>query len=75
MLLKPYIFCSSQYLDKATANTERELEQTLQTLKTYQAVGTTFDKIVQEYALLQEEVDNKRWAVREFKQSLGQEGL
>ncbi|XP_071957377.1 HAUS augmin-like complex subunit 4 isoform X2 [Antedon mediterranea] len=49
---------------------EKELNQVSQALQSYQSLGMGFDKMVQEYDQLQAEIDNKRWALSEFKTSM-----
>lgn len=47
-----------------------ELKKVSQALSTYESVGQDFDAMVQEYTKLRDDVDNKKWALREFKHSL-----
>ena len=49
--------------------TQHELSTTQHALKAYQAVGMGFDELVREYTQLRDEVDNKKWAVRELRES------
>ena len=49
---------------------ERDLTTAERTLATYETVGLGFDDLVQEYTALHQEIDKKKWALREFKFSL-----
>ncbi|ELU12924.1 hypothetical protein CAPTEDRAFT_198726 [Capitella teleta] len=55
-------------IDRAIHSTEYDLKQVDQTLAAYEAVGSGFDNLVQEYTRLKDEIDNKKWALRELKQ-------
>ena len=57
-------------LDAAIDKTQSELSQVEQSLKAYTAVGDSFDNIVREYTYLKDEIESKKWALREFKHSL-----
>ena len=60
----------SKQLDKDKVECHRELMQTSQLLKAYHAFGPDFEAIAQEYSHLQQEIENKNWAMKEFQQSL-----
>lgn len=64
-----YFRCRKE-LDSATDRTQNELSQVEQSLKAYTAVGDSFDNVVREYTYLKDEIESKRWALREFKHSL-----
>ena len=55
-------------VDQALRHTEQDLQQVSQALRAYESVGMGFDLLVKEYTQLRDDVDNKRWAVRELKQ-------
>ena len=57
-------------LDVTIDKTQSELSQVEQSLKAYTAVGDSFDNIVREYTYLKDEIESKKWALREFKHSL-----
>ena len=57
-------------MDGATKSTQEEWTKASEVLKTYESVGMGFDGLVQEYTHLQDEIANKKWALRELKVSL-----
>uniref|UniRef100_A0A6I8PCK5 HAUS augmin like complex subunit 4 n=1 Tax=Ornithorhynchus anatinus TaxID=9258 RepID=A0A6I8PCK5_ORNAN len=56
-------------LEEATRTQEQDLENSRRLLGAYEVLGAEFDGLVQEYAQLRQEIDNKRWAIREFDKS------
>ena len=62
--------CFRKELDASISKTQNELSQVEQSLKAYTSVGDNFDNIVREYTYLKDEIESKRWALREFKHSL-----
>ena len=62
-------------LDLAIHETQQDLRQAEQSLQAYTAVGSTFDAVVLEYTNLKDEIDNKKWGLRELKHSLDTPGL
>ncbi|XP_033101548.1 HAUS augmin-like complex subunit 4 isoform X2 [Anneissia japonica] len=59
-----------RHLSHAYHENEKELNRVTQALQSYQALGMGFDKMVQEYEQLQADIENKRWALSEFKASM-----
>ncbi|KAI0231662.1 hypothetical protein LSAT2_017971 [Lamellibrachia satsuma] len=57
-------------LDSTMSNTQEEWTKASEALKTYQCVGMGFDSLVQEFTQLRDEIENKKWALRELKVSL-----
>ena len=57
-------------LDVTIDKTQTELSQVEHSLKAYTAVGDSFDNIVREYTYLKDDIESKKWALREFKHSL-----
>ena len=57
-------------MDTTIRDTEAELTRVGQSLHTYESVGLGFENIVREYTQLQDDIENKRWAMRELKLSL-----
>ena len=68
------ILCYNVYfrrqLDASIDKTQNDLSQVEHSLKVYTSVGDNFDNIVREYTYLKDEIESKRWALREFKHSL-----
>lgn len=57
-------------MDANIKDTEQVIQQVSQALVAYESVGMGFDSLVEEYTQLRDEVENKKWAVRELKHSL-----
>lgn len=51
----------------ATLETQHDLSTTGHALKAYEAVGSGFDDLVKDYTQIRDELDNKKWAIRELK--------
>ena len=62
--------CFRKELDTSITKTQNELSQVEQSLKAYTSVGDNFDNIVREYTYLKDEIESKRWALKEFKHSM-----
>ncbi|XP_041454233.1 HAUS augmin-like complex subunit 4 isoform X1 [Lytechinus variegatus] len=62
-----------QHLEGAVQERKTDLMRHSQALKNYEAIGTGFEEIVNEYQELTAAIDNKKWALRELKQSLQEE--
>ncbi|KAK3726769.1 hypothetical protein QZH41_010411 [Actinostola sp. cb2023] len=58
-----------EHLVQAEQEETRQLQRAGQTLQAYESVGMGFDQLVQEYTVLLREIDNKRWALSELRQS------
>ena len=54
-------------MSENTEKTKRDLAAASQALKAYESVGMGFDALVLEYTYLKEEIENKKWALRELK--------
>jgi len=57
------------YLKDAEEESSAELFRLTQTLLAYESVGMGFDSLVQQYTTLMAEIDNKKWALTELRQS------
>jgi len=57
------------YLKDAEEESSGELLRLTQTLLAYESVGMGFDSLVQQYTTLMAEIDNKKWALTELRQS------
>lgn len=44
-----------------------EISSASQALKSYESVGLGFDALVREYTYLKDEIENKKWAIKELK--------
>ena len=66
-------FSGRQHLEGAIQECETDLTRHKQAIKSYETLGMGFDEIVSEYQELKAAVDNKKWALRELKQSLAEE--
>ena len=53
--------------------TKKELHRTLQALQAYKSVGMGFENLVGHYSDLLAEIDNKKWALTELRQSDNQD--
>lgn len=56
-------------LDSTMSSTQKEWTKVSEALKTYQSVGMGFDDLVQEFTQLRDEIENKKWALRELRVS------
>ncbi len=56
-------------------DTKKDLGAVTQALKAYEGIGLGFDNLVREYTVIREEIDNKKWALRELKHLLDTEGV
>lgn len=59
-----------RHLEGAIGERETDLARHAQALKSYETLGMGFNEIVAEYQELRAAIDNKKWALRELKQSL-----
>ena len=66
LILNMYLFCRNQ-LDVATLEVQHETSTTGHALRAYEAVGSGFDDLVRDFTKLREELENKKWAIRELK--------
>lgn len=57
------------YLKEEEEESSAELLRLTQTLLAYESVGMGFDSLVQQYTTLMAEIDNKKWALSELRQS------
>lgn len=57
------------YLKDAEEQSAAELHRLSQMLIAYESVGMGFDALVQQYAALMAEIDNKKWALSELRQT------
>ncbi|CAH3124937.1 unnamed protein product [Porites lobata] len=57
------------YLKDAEEESSAELHRLTQTLQAYESVGMGFDSLVQQYTTLMAEIDNKKWALSELRQT------
>lgn len=57
------------YLKDAEEESSAELLRLTQTLLAYESVGMGFDSLVQQYTTLMAEIDNKKWALSELRQT------
>ena len=57
-------------LNSAIQSHNEELYRLTQALKGYEGAGMGFDALVREYTYLQEQIENKSWAMNELKESL-----
>ncbi|XP_073233389.1 HAUS augmin-like complex subunit 4 [Porites lutea] len=57
------------YLKDAEEESSAELHRLTQTLLAYESVGMGFDSLVQQYTTLMAEIDNKKWALSELRQT------
>ena len=57
------------YLEIAEEESSTELQSSKQALKAYESVGMGFDALVQQYTRLTAEIDNKKWALSELRQT------
>lgn len=64
---------SRHEVDSGIKDTQQEIQLVTQALAAYESIGMGFDSLVEEYTQLREEVENKKWAVRELKHSLEKE--
>ncbi|XP_072169674.1 HAUS augmin-like complex subunit 4 [Diadema setosum] len=62
-----------QHLEGAIQERETDCTRHAQALRSYEALGMGFDELVTEYQQLRSAIDNKRWALRELRQSLAEE--
>ena len=62
-------------LDLRIHETQKDLRQVGQSLQAYEAVGTSFDSLVEDYTKLRDEIDNKKWGLRELKHSIDTPGI
>ncbi|EDO45924.1 predicted protein [Nematostella vectensis] len=60
-------------LEVAKEEEERELQRAREALQAYESVGMGFEALVREYSALMIEIDNKKWALSELRQS--QDGI
>ena len=71
------MFCHNLFirheLDDAVKSTQQQIHHVAQALKSYDAIGLDFDTIVKEYTCLRDDVESKRWSLRELKHSLQKE--
>ena len=51
------------------SSTQKQITKVSEALKTYQSVGMGFDDLVQEFTQLRDEIENKKWALRELRVS------
>ena len=64
------VFCYFRaYLKDAEEGSSAELHRLTQTLLAYESVGMGFDSLVQQYTTLMAEIDNKKWALSELRQT------
>ena len=56
-------------LDSTMSSMQKEITKVSEALKTYQSVGMGFDDLVQEFTQLRDEIENKKWALRELRVS------
>lgn len=57
------------YLDIAEEESSTELLRSKQALKSYESVGMGYDALVQRFTHLTAEIDNKKWALSELRQT------
>lgn len=67
------IFSFRGHLVDAEQEETKELQRASHALQVYQSVGMGFDQLVKEYTFLLREIDNKKWALSELRQSNNQE--
>nr|XP_006812145.1 PREDICTED: uncharacterized protein LOC102803208 [Saccoglossus kowalevskii] len=61
------------HLSHAFHQCEKDLCRLTQAIEAYESLGMGFENLVQQYGELQEEIDNKRWALTELKQSIDED--
>ena len=66
----PCVCTCRKQLDNAIHDTSQELGQVTEALRAYEAIGLGFDPLVQEYTYLRDEINNKRWTLRELASTL-----
>lgn len=64
-----FLCFSRNHLVQEIIRTQNELQQTKQALYTYESVGETFKKLLNQYTQLTMEIDNKKWALTELNKS------
>ncbi len=57
-------------MDLTLERNAKELSDVQQSLKAYTSVGEEFDNIVKEYTWVKDEIEAKKWALRELKHTL-----
>ena len=57
------------FLKDAEEESCAELHRLTQTLLAYESVGMGFDSLVEQYTALMAEIDNKKWALSELRQT------
>lgn len=57
-------------MDKAVRGTEQELQSLSTLAQNYAAIGSQFESIVGDYAHICDEINNKKWALRELRTSM-----
>lgn len=62
-------FLCRNHLVQEIVRTQNELQRTKQSLYTYESVGETFTKLLNQYTQLTMEIDNKKWALAELNKS------
>ncbi|XP_032121465.1 HAUS augmin-like complex subunit 4 isoform X4 [Sapajus apella] len=48
---------------------EQDMEKSRQVLNSYEVLGEEFDRLVKEYTVLKQAIENKRWALQEFNKA------
>ena len=61
------------HLDTTQNEVERELTTISESLRSYEAIGMGFDKIVLQYAEIAKSIEEKRWALSQIGESLTHE--
>ncbi|XP_061421874.1 HAUS augmin-like complex subunit 4 isoform X1 [Lethenteron reissneri] len=61
--------CRRRELKAAMATEKKEQARVSGELATYGTLGPDFERLVQEYTQLRDAIDNKKWALREFRKN------
>jgi predicted nucleic acid-binding protein len=65
----PWWYCFRSHLLTARKQLTEELSQTQQVILSYHSLGEEFTVLSQQYRELQEEIENRQWALRELSKS------
>ena len=58
-----------EHLKSKIAKCHKEIDLTKSSLTQYEAVGEQFEEVVEKYAKIKGEVEGKKWALKELKET------
>lgn len=63
------MWCCRSHLEESVELKEKDMQRVSFALNAYATVGSGFEALVEEYGKLKAELDNKQWALNEFRKT------